>query len=67
MLTITDILTYRFGLAGGGAMSLAFQGDGDMLLPKDSLFQLINHFPILFPFRYDGATSPGFIRWPVSL
>lgn len=51
MLTVTDILTHRCGLSGSGAMNLAFQGDGDMLLPKDSMFELINHFPILFPFR----------------
>ncbi|KAG8411496.1 hypothetical protein J3458_015553 [Metarhizium acridum] len=51
MTTITDILSHRCGLGGAGAMSLAFQGDGDMLLPKDCLFQLVNDFRIQFPFR----------------
>lgn len=51
MTTVTNILCHRCGLAGGGAMSLAFQGGRDMLLRKDSLFQLVNHFSILLPFR----------------
>ncbi|OAQ70024.1 penicillin-binding protein [Pochonia chlamydosporia 170] len=51
LLTVTDILSHRCGLAGGAAMSFVFQGDGDMLLPKESLFTLFNHFPQLFPFR----------------
>lgn len=53
LLTVTDILSHRCGLAGRAAMSFAFQGDGDMLLPKESLFTLFNHFPQLFPFRGD--------------
>lgn len=55
MTTITDILSHRCGLSGAAAMSLTFQGDGDMLLPKDSLFQLVNHFRIQFPFRQNWA------------
>ncbi|RFU25891.1 hypothetical protein B7463_g10434, partial [Scytalidium lignicola] len=51
MTTITDILSHRSGLAGFGAMNLAFQGDGTMLLPKDSLFNIVNHILVLFPFR----------------
>ncbi|KAK0739004.1 beta-lactamase/transpeptidase-like protein [Apiosordaria backusii] len=50
-LTLTDILTHRSGLASLGAMNLAFQGDGDMLLPKDSLFQIVNHLKPIFPLR----------------
>lgn len=50
-LTVTDILTHRCGLAPLGAMNLAFQGDGDMLLPKDSLFQIVNHLQSIFPLR----------------
>ncbi|KAI5925176.1 beta-lactamase/transpeptidase-like protein [Camillea tinctor] len=33
-----------------GAMNLAFEGNGNMLLSKDRLFELVNHFPTLFPF-----------------
>ncbi|KAF3064577.1 Protein flp [Daldinia childiae] len=51
MMTITDILSHRCGLSGGGAMNLVFEGDGDALLSKDELFELVNHFPILSPFR----------------
>jgi len=51
MLTLNDILTHRSGLASTGAMNLAFQGDGDMLLPKESLFQIVNHLPVLSPLR----------------
>ncbi|KAK2592216.1 hypothetical protein QQS21_010068 [Conoideocrella luteorostrata] len=63
MTTITDILSHRCGLDGAGAMSLAFQGDGDMLLPKDSLFQLVNHFGIQFPFRQNW----GYFVWGYSI
>lgn len=58
-LTIADILSHRSGLSGLGAMSLAFQGDGDMLLPKSSLFSLINHFPVSAPIR---STWEYFVR-----
>ncbi|KAI1453719.1 beta-lactamase/transpeptidase-like protein [Annulohypoxylon moriforme] len=51
MMTITDILSHRCGLSGGGAMNLVFEGDGDALLSKDKLFELVNHFPILSPLR----------------
>ncbi|KAK5991154.1 Protein flp-like protein [Cladobotryum mycophilum] len=50
-LTIADILSHRSGLNGFGDMNLAFQGDGDMLLPRDSLFPLVKHFKQLFPIR----------------
>ncbi|KAI0025142.1 beta-lactamase/transpeptidase-like protein [Xylariomycetidae sp. FL0641] len=50
-MTITDILSHRCGLGGFGAMNLAFQGDGNMLLPKNSLFRLFNEFPVMFPLR----------------
>ncbi|KAM5343509.1 hypothetical protein ACJ41O_012046 [Fusarium nematophilum] len=53
MLTISDLLSHRSGLAGFGDMSLAFQGDGDMLLPKSSLLDVVKQFPTLFPFRSD--------------
>lgn len=52
-LTISDILSHRSGLAGFGDMNIAFQGDGDMLVPKSSLFNLIETFPTQFPLRSD--------------
>ncbi|KAK5653464.1 hypothetical protein OQA88_8950 [Cercophora sp. LCS_1] len=51
LLTITDILSHRSGLAGGGGMSLSFQGDGEMLLAENKLYHVVNHLPILFPIR----------------
>ncbi|KAF7552640.1 hypothetical protein G7Z17_g4165 [Cylindrodendrum hubeiense] len=51
MLTVSDILSHRSGLSGIGDMSLAFQGDGDMLFHKDRLFSLFKTFPTLTPFR----------------
>ncbi|KAK0646949.1 beta-lactamase/transpeptidase-like protein [Cercophora newfieldiana] len=63
VLTIADILSHRCGLAGSGTMSLSFQGDGEMLLPRDSLFDLINQFPILFPIRQ----SWDYFVWGYSL
>ncbi|KAK4213444.1 beta-lactamase/transpeptidase-like protein [Rhypophila decipiens] len=63
MLTVTDILSHRGGLAGSGTMSLAFQGDGDMLLPRDKLLELVNHFPVLFPIRQ----SWDYFVWGYSL
>ncbi|KAI4869675.1 beta-lactamase/transpeptidase-like protein [Hypoxylon rubiginosum] len=62
-LTIADILSHRSGLSGLGAMSLAFQGDGDMLLPKSSLFSLVNHFPVSAPIRSTWA----YFVWGYSL
>ncbi|KAH7133738.1 beta-lactamase/transpeptidase-like protein [Dactylonectria macrodidyma] len=50
-MTITDILSHRTGLSGIGDMALAFQGDGDMLLPKDRLFSLVKTFRTLTAFR----------------
>ncbi|KAK4198576.1 protein flp [Triangularia verruculosa] len=50
-LTVADVLTHRSGLASLGAMNLAFQGDGDMLIPKDSLFEIVNHLNPIFPLR----------------
>lgn len=50
-LTIADLLSHRSGLAGSGDMNLAFQGDGDMLLHKESLFSIVRHFKQLFPVR----------------
>ncbi|KAM7211349.1 Beta-lactamase/transpeptidase-like protein [Rhypophila decipiens] len=46
-----------------GTMSLAFQGDGDMLLPRDKLLELVNHFPVLFPIRQ----SWDYFVWGYSL
>ncbi|KAH8764189.1 beta-lactamase/transpeptidase-like protein [Diaporthe sp. PMI_573] len=63
MMTITDILSHRCGLAGLGGMNLAFQGDGDMLLPKDRLIPMINNFDSLFPFRQDWS----YFVWGYSL
>ncbi|XXH04704.1 hypothetical protein Hte_011126 [Hypoxylon texense] len=62
-LTIADILSHRSGLSGVGAMSLAFQGDGDMLLPKSSLFSLVNHFAVSAPIRSTWA----YFVWGYSL
>ncbi|KAH7137374.1 beta-lactamase/transpeptidase-like protein [Dactylonectria estremocensis] len=50
-MTITDILSHRTGLSGIGDMALAFQGDGDMLLPKNRLFSLVKTFRTSTPFR----------------
>lgn len=50
-LTIADILSHRSGLDGSGDMNLAFQGGGDMLLQKESLFSLVRQFKQLFPIR----------------
>ncbi|KAF4461083.1 Peptidase S12 Pab87-related C-terminal [Fusarium albosuccineum] len=62
-LTISDILSHRSGLAGFGDMNMAFQGDGDMMLDKSSLFQLVKHFPAQFPFRSDW----GYFVWGYAL
>ncbi|KAF4442638.1 penicillin-binding protein [Fusarium austroafricanum] len=50
-LTISGILSHQSGLVGFGDMNMAFQGDGDMLLPKLSLFGLVKNFPAQFPLR----------------
>ncbi|KAK3937297.1 protein flp [Diplogelasinospora grovesii] len=63
LTTMTDILSHRCGLAGLGAMNMAFQGDGDMLLPKDSLFKVFGRFPVLFPCRQ----SWSYFVWRYSL
>lgn len=52
-LTIADILSHRSGLAGSGDMNLAFQGDGDMLLQKESLSSIVRQFKQLFAVRRD--------------
>ncbi|KAF5020178.1 hypothetical protein F66182_7818 [Fusarium sp. NRRL 66182] len=62
-LTVADILSHRSGLAGLGDMNLAFQGDGDMLLPKSSLYHLVEQFPTLFPLRSDW----NYLVWGYSL
>ena len=63
ILTAADILWHRCGLADGGTMSLAFQGDGEMLLPRSSLFDLFNHSPVAFPIRQ----SWDYFVWGYSL
>lgn len=62
-LTIADILSHRSGLAGFGDMNLAFQGDGDMLLPKESLFSIVKQFKQLFPIR----TNWSYFVWGYAL
>ncbi|KAF5001847.1 hypothetical protein FDECE_10836 [Fusarium decemcellulare] len=52
-LTIGDILSHRSGLAGFGDLNMAFQGDGDMMFDKSSLFDLVKNFPTHFPLRSD--------------
>ncbi|PGH17694.1 hypothetical protein AJ80_04702 [Polytolypa hystricis UAMH7299] len=52
-LTLSDLLAHRSGLAGFGALSLAFQGDGEMLLPREALFEVFNHLPQPFPLRQE--------------
>lgn len=42
---IGDFLAHRSGLSGGAALDLAFQGDGEMLLPADSLLDIVHHIP----------------------
>ncbi|CAG8937242.1 unnamed protein product [Penicillium salamii] len=44
-VTIADFLAHRTGLSGGVALNLAFQGDGEMLLPAGSLLQVLHHVP----------------------
>ncbi|CAG8211551.1 unnamed protein product [Penicillium olsonii] len=44
-VTIADFLSHRSGLSGGVALNLAFQGDGEMLLPADSLLEIFHHIP----------------------
>ncbi|KAK6443902.1 hypothetical protein FP744_10000150 [Trichoderma asperellum] len=62
-LTIADILSHRSGLDGFGDMNLAFQGDGDMLLPKESLFSIVKQFKQLFPIR----TNWSYLVWGYAL
>lgn len=62
-LTIADILSHRSGLAGSGDLNLAFQGDGDMLLQKESLFPLVRQFKQLFPIR----TNWSYFVWGYAL
>ncbi|KAK7414060.1 hypothetical protein QQX98_007092 [Neonectria punicea] len=63
LLTVGDILSHRSGLSGLGDMSLAFQGDGDMMLPKGDLFSLVKRFPSSAPFR----TNWNYFVWGYSL
>ncbi|KAH7120090.1 beta-lactamase/transpeptidase-like protein [Dactylonectria estremocensis] len=62
-MTIADILSHRTGLSGTGDMALAFQGDGDILLPKDRLFPLFRTFPTASPLR----TTWDYFVWGYSL
>lgn len=48
-VTVADLLAHRSGLAGGVALNLAFQGDGEMLLPADSLLEIFHHVPHVAP------------------
>lgn len=50
-VTVADFLAHRSGLAGIVALSLAFQGDGQMILPRDSLFEVVQHMPRMAPVR----------------
>ena len=44
-VTIADLLAHRSGLSHGAAINLVFQGDGEMLLPKDSLLEIVHNVP----------------------
>ncbi|KAJ5117036.1 Beta-lactamase-related protein [Penicillium angulare] len=48
-VTIADLLSHRSGLAGGVGFNLAFQGDSEMLLPADCLFEIVHHIPHMAP------------------
>jgi CubicO group peptidase (beta-lactamase class C family) len=49
LLTVSDLLSHRSGLSG--SLSLAFQGNGDFLLPRDQLYTMFNHLPPVASFR----------------
>lgn len=62
-LTVRDLLSHRSGLSGFNSMSMAFQGDGEMLLEKDQLFKVFAGLPQDAPLR----SSWVYLLWGYSM
>jgi CubicO group peptidase (beta-lactamase class C family) len=62
-LTVLDLLSHRSGLSGFVPVSMAFEGDGQMLLSKDQLFQIFADLPQDEPLR----STWSYLLWGYSV